>query len=303
MADTAKQYDWTETGGFHPQLIRSLVTGAIVTPIVLAIPVAGIVARLTGSMSMPIVVGILVLVAVPMGAALGYLVGLGRSKQRLRWVRWAAEKGWEYEAQPSHPGDGILDHSAELSSSTLYWQHATRRDLIGRRTAVGGACVLSAKSMAKADLHQQNQTTRQARRTHTGMCLYLVMDTGSSCPDMTLHPHAFSDRLPIPRSHATVQFEVDAFNKAWTVRAADEKAAFARIDQRTIDFLMQHQGHFLLEFVGGLLVVQYWISEAEETHFVTAPRPIYERLIAFTRDLTKAVPDDLVPPLEMDSGS
>ena len=64
MADTAKQYDWTETGGFHPQLIRSLVTGAIVTPIVLAIPVAGIVARLTGSISIPIVVGILVLVAV-----------------------------------------------------------------------------------------------------------------------------------------------------------------------------------------------------------------------------------------------
>ncbi|MEE2894291.1 MAG: hypothetical protein VX726_00985 [Planctomycetota bacterium] len=302
MADSAKQYDWSETKGFHPELIRSLVTGAIVTPLVLAIPVAGIVVQLTGSLSIPIVVAILVL-AVPLGAGLGYLVGLGRSKQRLRWVRWAAENGWTYEAEPSHPGAGILDHPDQLSSASLYWRHATRRDLIGRRTTVGGACVLTAKSVGKADAHQQYQTGKQEQRTHTGMCVYLVMDTGSTCPDMTLHPHAFSDRLPIPRGHATVQFEVDAFNQAWTVRAADEKAAFARIDQKTIDFLMKHQGHFLLEFVGGLLVVQYWISEAEEMHFVTAPRPVYERLIAFTRDLTKAVPDDLVPPLELDSGS
>ena len=301
MADVENQYDWAEKKGFHPQLIKSMIVGGLVTPLVLTILVASVLSKIFPSTPPSTLLSIAFVAIMPVGVGLGYLVGLGMTKQRLAWVRWAAEKGWSYEAKPPHPGADVLDHVDQLRSSTVYWRHANRRNLIGRRTEVGGACIMTSSSIAKQQLHDDNQSQKQANHTRSGLCVDLVMDTGTSCPDMTIHPHAVTDRLPIPHGLATVAFELDAFNQAWTVRADDAKAAYDRIDQRTIDFLLQHGGRYVLEFVGGLLVVQYWISEAERMNFQRQPRGHYDRVMGFTKSFTQAVPDDLVPPLDLDS--
>ncbi len=301
MADTESGYDWAETKGFHREAVPSLLVGAVVVPIVLAIPLAAFGHRIFESAGFGTVFLAPCVFTVPLGAFFGYLVGIGRAKQRLAWVRWAEKMGWEYEAKPPHPGRGILTHVDQLDGATLWWGRANKQDLIGRRIETGGACMLSASTMAKAQLHGDNQSVKQQKKTHTGICVYLVMDTGSSCGDLTIHPRVLSDRIPLPDGHSTVKFELDDFNQAWTVRAVDPKDAFDRIGQKTIDFLLQQKDHHLVEFKGGLLIVQYWISEDQRMRFQRSPRLFYEKVIHFTEALTRAVPDDLVPPLEIPS--
>ena len=63
----------------------------------------------------------------------------------------------------------------------------------------------------------------------------------------------------------TVKFEVEAFNKAYRVRARDRKWTYAIIDQAMIEWLLQNKKHTMEIAPGGVMVSTWFTLKPEET--------------------------------------
>ena len=58
---------------------------------------------------------------------------------------------------------------------------------------------------------------------------------------------------------STVKFELDSFNKAYRVKARDERWAFAIIDQAMMEWLLERKKH-TLELASGGITVSTWFT-------------------------------------------
>ncbi|MEE2971666.1 MAG: hypothetical protein VX672_00950 [Planctomycetota bacterium] len=81
----------------------------------------------------------------------------------------------------------------------------------------------------------------------------------------------------------TVNFELDAFNKAYRVKSKDAKWAFAIIDQAMMEWLMQQKKH-TMELAPGGVTVSTW--------FTLTPEQVQEQL-DFCLDFLDHFPEDL----------
>ena len=82
---------------------------------------------------------------------------------------------------------------------------------------------------------------------------------------------------------ATVNFELDAFNKAYRVKASDERWTFAIIDQAMMEWLLEQKKHTIEMAPGGVTV---------STWFTLDPEQIEEQ-VEFIIGFLDRIPEDL----------
>jgi len=83
-------------------------------------------------------------------------------------------------------------------------------------------------------------------------------------------------------THA-MKFELDEFNKAYRVKAKNEKWTYAIIDQAMIEWLLQNKNHSIEIATGGILV---------STWFTLTPSQTEEQL-KFCASFLEHIPEDL----------
>ena len=290
MTDTEKQYDWTQTGGFHARLIPAIIIGALIcTPLFFLLCLSFRMGP-TAAMVVSLVLGL------PVGSFLGYLVGLGLGKKRLQWVKWAEDNGWEYTAKPKSSHALGLQHMDQLKHSNLYWAHAHKSNLLTRTRDGRCSCIHTATSFSHLDLKHDSQNSNKAK---SSISIYLLVETENECPEMTIHARTLTDRIKLPGKLQTVRFESTDFNQKWTVKARDPKAAYDRLNQETLEFMMSQDDELLVEFTSGLMIIQRRLLDSQSMFFAANPRSFYERHFRFAEAFTRSVPDDLLKPVTL----
>lgn len=293
MTDTRQQYEWAQAGGFHAQLIPAIIAGAIMGAALFFL--IGLAILHVGG-TIAIIIGIVL--GVPVGAFCGYLTGLGLGKNRLKWVKWAEERGWNYTANPEAHVDLGLRHMQQVKQSSIYWSHARKKNLLTRLDGDRHACIHTSSSMSHLDLKHDSQYSNNSK---SAISIFLLLDIDNECPEMIIHARSLADRLKLPSRLEMVQFESTEFNEKWTVRARDPKSAYDRLGQKALEFLLGQDSEFIVELNEGLLIIQYRLLDRQTDTFSARPRPYYERVISFAEHFTRAVPDDLLKPITLTS--
>ena len=268
MKTEEDQLKWAESGGFHRQLIPFAVIGAVIGPFC----VMAITAHFTNSDRMlPTLID--AILGVPIGIFGGYMVGQAAMQAILQRIRWARDHGWTYERNGNAALHSKVKNAKELKHATTYWKMATKNCIMTRTASGRGACI-----MVASEGEDRNNQTQKHRS-------FLVFDSGTECGHVVIHPHHMTDAIDLPGGMQPIKFELNDFNKQWTVKGTDPKSAYDRISQKTIDFLMQHGTDYSIEFKGGLVIVSS--SGADYRSFPT--------LMGYATGLTRVIADDLLP--------
>ncbi len=268
MKTDEDQLKWAESDGFHRQLIPFAVIGAVVGPFV----VMSIIAHFTDSdRLLPSLIDLIL--GVPIGLVGGYIVGQAAMQGILQRIRWARDHGWTYESNGKAALQSKVKNAKELKHATTYWKMATKNCHMTRTVNGRGACIM----LASEGDDSSNQT-----RKHRS---FLVFDAGTECGHIVIHPHHMTDAIDLPGGMQPITFELNEFNKQWTVKGTDPKSAYDRISQKTIDYLMQHGTNYSVEFKGGLVIVS---SNAADYRS-------FPSLMGYATGLTRVIEDDLLP--------
>ncbi|MDG2385069.1 MAG: DUF3137 domain-containing protein [Pirellulaceae bacterium] len=124
---------------------------------------------------------------------------------------------------------------------------------------------------------------------------YLVAHHPNKCPDITIMSSksaSLVSKIPWPSNRHKVEFESTEFNKSWIVMSTDPKSAYDYLDQSTIDYLNQITMDCAIEFTGDIVVIRYDSNSIDNTVGL-------EKCIRWFEELTKAVPDDLLPAMSL----
>jgi hypothetical protein len=79
-------------------------------------------------------------------------------------------------------------------------------------------------------------------------CVIVPVEAG--CPQLTITHENLGTRFANALTFHDIQFESEAFNRAYYVRSSDKKFANDLVDARMIDWLMQHGSGFSFETAG-----------------------------------------------------
>jgi hypothetical protein len=192
-----------------------------------------------------------------------------RLAARLRAQQKRAQSGTDTPP----PNNDVVQHAEDARKAGIFWASATRSNIMTKQFGERGASLHHAQKGSGDDEED---------------ALFLVVDTGGTCPDLVIHHHHFSDRVKLPGSLQTVKFESDEFNQKWTVKASDPKEAYARVDQAVMEYLLPCTDAYAIECIGGLLIVKSTKDSLQ----------VRARMLLFVEGLSKALPDDLVAPYE-----
>ena len=187
---------------------------------------------------------------------------------------WCRKHGWTFSRNSA--GMGSIGHVSELQKSKLFDFHGDSSFTMSRKS--GDHHVVLTR-------HSREHRGKQNTKAST----FLFMNYEGHCPDMVVHGHHKTDLIKLPGQMPTVKFESDEFNSKWTVKSEDAKAAYDRLDQSTMEYLLSVDIPLIIEFIGGLLIIQSQVDTIQNR----------VRLIKFAQGLTMAVPDDLMPSIEM----
>ncbi len=299
MADQEQQYLWVNSGGFNVHMIPATLIGLLLGPfIVLLIRLS-----IEGEFEKAFMGGDKTtlqwpsiaewIIGIPLGAFFGARVAKGINRNRLRWCQWAEKHGWKYEAKPGNHLGKNLQHAQQLKNANLLWKHATNSNLISRQLEDRVISIHTAIGYTHIDfLHGDD-----SKKKKSIISIFLLMDTKTDCPDMIIHSHKMTDHLKLPSHFQTVTFESNEFNRQWTVKAQDPKAAYDRLNQKTLEFLIGKNPQLLIEFIDGLLVIQHRLLDFNGSATGRPKVAAYEQLLEFTQTFTEAVPDDLLEPI------
>ena len=180
----------------------------------------------------------------------------------------------EQKGAQSGAGDNdVVQHAEDARKAEIFWSSAIRSNIMTKQFGDRGA-----------SLHHAQKGSGDSAED----ALFLVVDTGGTCPDLVIHQHRLSDQLNLPGSLQTVKFESDEFNQKWTVMASDPKEAYARIDQAVMEYLLACTDAYAIECIGGLLIAKSTEDSLQ----------VRTRMLLFVEGLSKALPDDLVAPYD-----
>jgi hypothetical protein len=82
-----------------------------------------------------------------------------------------------------------------------------------------------------------------------------IVPIGAACPALSIDHENVLTRLADALSFHDIEFEDDAFNKAFNVRGDDRKFANDLVDARMMTWLMAHAGDFAFEVMGNRVLV------------------------------------------------
>lgn len=86
---------------------------------------------------------------------------------------------------------------------------------------------------------------------------------------------------------STVNFELDQFNKAYRVKAADERWTFAIIDQAMMEWLIEQKKHTIEMAPGGVTVSTWFTLDSQQI----------DEQLGFITGLLDRIPEDLKRPV------
>ncbi|MCH2137212.1 MAG: hypothetical protein MK101_11655 [Phycisphaerales bacterium] len=120
----------------------------------------------------------------------------------------------------------------------------------------------------------------------------VMLETGTSAPRILVHNRGIAEHGLLGKIKqqglAPVSFEVDDFNKHWSVFAEDAKGAFDLFDQSTLDYFCSNPSeHIQLEFCGELMLL--WCRGGGMDRKLD--------LFKQAQAIAVAVPDDLIAPI------
>jgi hypothetical protein len=102
------------------------------------------------------------------------------------------------------------------------------------------------------------QESRDAKG-HTSRSYYrfdcVRLGVGADCPHVSIDPENFLTRLADALSFHDIEFESEAFNRAFTVKSADGKFANDLIDARMIAWLLANATDCVIELMGDQVLV------------------------------------------------
>lgn len=187
---------------------------------------------------------------------------------------WCRKHDWKFSRNSA--GMGNIGHVTELQKSKLFDFH-------------GDSSYTMSKTLGDHDVALTRHAREHRGKQNTRASTFLFMNYEGHCPDMIIHGHHMKDMIKLPGQMPTVKFESEEFNSKWTIRSDDAKAAFDRIDQSTMEYLLSIDMPLIIEFIGGLVIIQSQVDTIQNRL----------RLIKFVEGLSMAVPDDLMPPIDI----
>ena len=124
---------------------------------------------------------------------------------------------------------------------------------------------------------------------------YLLSHHPGKCPDITIisaRPSSLISKIPWPSDRHKVEFESEEFNRNWVVMSTDPRSAYDYVDQSTIECLIQTDMDCGIEFIDGIVVIRYDNMGFSSTESL-------EKSVRWFEGFTKAVPDDLLPAMNL----
>jgi hypothetical protein len=101
-----------------------------------------------------------------------------------------------------------------------------------------------------------------SRSYHRFDCVRLAVS--ANCPHTSIDPEDLFSRLADALSFHDIEFESEAFNRAFTVRSTDEKFANDLIDARMIEWLLANATDCWIELVDDQILLAYRRLAPEE---------------------------------------
>jgi hypothetical protein len=101
-----------------------------------------------------------------------------------------------------------------------------------------------------------------SRSYHRFDCVRLAVS--ANCPHTSIDPEDLFTRLADALSFHDIEFESEAFNRAFTVRSTDEKFANDLIDARMIEWLLANATDCWIELVDDQILLAYRRLAPEE---------------------------------------
>jgi len=171
-----------------------------------------------------------------------WLAYRAKKKRRLALQAFATQYGMTYSVEDPY---GLLSYSFALFG---------RGDGRGIENVLSGAwqeCPVKA-----ADYWYYTESTdSKGHRTKTYHHFSVaVVDVALGLPPVTMQREGFFTRLADHMGFRDIDFESEAFNRAWNVKAEDREFAFKLVDARMMHFLMSTEG-FGYEVCGPWLLV------------------------------------------------
>lgn len=283
-SDLEKQIEadsWVSTGWWSPKMgKKSLITGVFVgfcVWLVLEIGLLKASQKWIWDPCFPLdLIGFIVVLTI-----VSYFALLAGAKRKLVIEKWCDDHGWSFKGnyvslkeigfREGHQTPGALMHRSDQTSNHMW------KKIDDRIVLMGGVEVWD------------GQEDRNGRITYTAA--FLMMEIDTPAPQIIVHNHSLTYKTV---HHETklerVEFELNDFNKRWTVLSDNPRGAFDIMDQSTIEFLMQCDDNLFIEFHEGLLAICKLGGTLIDDR-VEAAR--------FAEAFSRAVPDDLVKPISI----
>ena len=213
------------------------------------------------------------------GAIIMYFASKAANRRANELKRWCASHGWTWIGNRSPWGRDrtVAELEPTVTKSKVFWHGAVWQDVLVRDE--GGTPAI----FAIREVHREHQTSQCAS--------FLIVRHSGTCPDTTIEPGHSKDLLPKMDGRHKVEFESAGFNRHWRVFSRDPKAAYAHLDQATIDFLEKETLKPAFEFVGDLLIIRFDGNAHEDGQ--------REHCLRWSEAFSRIVPDDLLEPLRL----
>jgi hypothetical protein len=187
---------------------------------------------------------ILVLVGgVTLVGLVGYLSYLSKKKRRLGFQMMARQLGLSYSLEDPF---GLLGQPFSLFQ---------KGDGRGIKNVLSG--VWQGLDVRAFDFWYYEESTDS--NGHTSRSYYrfdcAIVPIAAACPELSIDHETFLTRLAGALSFHDIEFEDEAFNRAFNVRGNDRKFANDLIDARMMEWLLGHGSDYAVEIVGNHVLV------------------------------------------------
>ena len=178
------------------------------------------------------------------------LIGLGI------WYSWYAKKKRREELAVAARQLG-LDYSSEDTMGCLGLPFDLLRKGDGRGTENVLWGTWQGMGLREFDYWYYEESTDSNGRTSRSYSRFdcAIVPIGAACPQLSIGHETFFTRIAGALSFHDIQFENEAFNRAFNVRGNDQKFANDLVDARMMQWLLAHMADYGIEVVGNRVLV------------------------------------------------
>lgn len=223
-----------------------------------------------------------------------YFVLIAAANRRLAIEKWCQEHNWNFKQGILRSVEEIGFRKGHASLGAIVKNLGMTTDYMWKK--VDDRTVLLASSQIDSRHPGGSQVAGSLNSNSSQNCIllvYLLMEIDTPAPEVIVHrrrENAFVNMMFSRGEVKTVKFELDEFNKEWTVRSDDAKGAYDLLDQSTMEFIMGLKGNLIIEFHEGVMAIICVHGQGMAAR---------KNLMEIGEGFSRAVPDDLVKPVDL----